>query len=214
MSSDPAGASICCELDAAESELHRKGLGPICGVDEAGRGPLAGPVVVAAVVLSHRRRVAGVRDSKKLSPASREELAAEIRVSALEYAIVAVDHEEIDRLNILTATLEGMRRAVESLDLRPALVLVDGNRLPKFEAEAGEEWRAVVKGDDRFASIAAASILAKVERDHIMVQLDRRYPGYGFAGHKGYPTVQHRRALSEMGPCPVHRRSFRLDYRS
>ena len=171
-------------------------------------------MVVAAVVLSPLRRVAGVRDSKKLTPASREALALEIRATALKYAVIVVDHEEVDRLNILAATLEGMRRAVESLDLRPALVLVDGNRLPEVDAEEGVRWRAVVKGDDRFASIAAASILAKVERDRIMVQLDLRYPGYGFAAHKGYPTVQHRRALVAMGPCPVHRRSFRLDYRS
>ncbi len=200
-------------LDRAERDLAcHHGVERICGVDEAGRGPLAGPVLVAAVVLDPADPIAGLRDSKKLPEPTRRELATEIRRRARDWSVVAVDHQEIDRLNILGATLAGMRRAVDALDPRPELVLVDGNRLPALDIGDPAQWRAEVKGDDRFASIAAASILAKVERDRIMVELDAAHPGYGFASHKGYPTLQHRRALAELGPAPIHRRSFRLDY--
>lgn len=204
---DPDGAG---PLDAWERRLHAQGLGFVCGVDEAGRGPLAGPVVVSAVVLAPDCRIVGVADSKTLRPRARELLAEEIQRDAIVWSVIAMSPKEIDRLNILHATMEGMRRAVEALPLTPDYVLVDGNRLPSDCG--GAPWEAVVKGDGQVSAIAAASILAKVERDRIMVELDARHPGYGFAAHKGYPTPFHQRALGELGPSPVHRQSFRLDY--
>jgi ribonuclease HII len=174
------------------------------GVDEAGRGPLAGPVIAAAVILDPTAPIAGLRDSKRLSPARRVALAALIRSRALAWSLGIAGPEEIDRINILEATHAAMRRAVAGLDPAPELVLVDGNRLPGLPV-AG---RAVVGGDDSVAAISAASILAKVERDGRMVALAQQYPGYGFDRHKGYPTAAHRRALSELGPSPAHRRSF------
>lgn len=177
---------------------------PVAGVDEAGRGPLAGPVVAAAVILDPARPIAGLRDSKQLSPAQREALADEIRTHALAWAVAWADHEEIDRINILQASLLAMARAVAALALEPAEVWVDGNRCPPVR----QPVTAIVKGDSSVPAISAASILAKVERDAAMRRLDVIYPGYGFAVHKGYPTAQHLQALEVLGACSVHRRSF------
>ena len=174
------------------------------GVDEAGRGPLAGPGVAAAVILDCTRPIEGLADSKKLSPARRAELAARIRSDALAWFVASADVREIDELNILHATMLAMRRAVCGLEPAPALALIDGNRCPRVPCRA----RAIVGGDARVASISAASILAKVARDESMLALDARYPDYGFARHKGYPTAAHLAALAEHGPCPQHRRSF------
>ncbi|MBN9338848.1 MAG: ribonuclease HII [Comamonadaceae bacterium SCN 68-20] len=181
---------------------HPPGL--IAGVDEAGRGPLAGPVVAAAVILDDQRPIAGLADSKKLSPARREALFDEIRAHALCCSIAEASVEEIDRLNILQATLLAMRRAVQGLRLKPVMVLVDGNRLPVLDVPA----EAIVKGDARVQAISAASILAKVHRDRWCAQLHERYPQYGFAGHKGYGTAAHMAALRAHGACPEHRRTF------
>ena len=176
----------------------------VAGVDEAGRGPLAGPVIAAAVILDETDRIPGLADSKKLSERRREQLERMILEQALACSIGRADHLEIDRLNILNASLLAMQRAIDGLNVKPARVLVDGNRCPGADYPA----TAIVKGDQTEACISAASILAKVSRDREMVEMDRRYPGYGFARHKGYPTPQHVRALSEIGPCPIHRRSF------
>jgi ribonuclease HII len=176
----------------------------VAGVDEAGRGPLAGPVVAAAVILDDLHPIAGLADSKKLSPARRERLFDEIRAKALCFCIAEASVEEIDRINILQATLLAMRRAVLGLRLKPVMVLVDGNQLPRLDVPA----EAIVKGDARVQSISAASILAKVHRDRWCQQLHERYPQYGFAGHKGYGTAEHLAALREHGICPEHRRSF------
>jgi ribonuclease HII len=179
--------------------------GWIAGVDEAGRGPLAGPVVVAAVILDPARPIRGLNDSKVLSEARRDALAPEIREHALAYSICVVEAEEIDRLNILRASLTGMSRALRALPVAPALALIDGNRLPDDLPCRG---RAIVGGDASEPSISAASILAKTERDRIMRELDSSYPGYGFAQHKGYPTAAHISALQLLGACIQHRRSF------
>lgn len=176
----------------------------VCGVDEAGRGPLAGPVVAAAVVLAPDRPIAGLRDSKQLSPAQREGLATRIRACALAFGIGRAEPEEIDRLNILRATLLAMRRAVDSLPVRPLRALVDGNRCPELPCAC----EAIVRGDASVPAISAASILAKVARDAEMAALDAAWPGYGFALHKGYPTRLHLEALARLGPSAVHRRSF------
>ncbi|MEN9905018.1 MAG: hypothetical protein RLZZ555_1583 [Pseudomonadota bacterium] len=176
----------------------------VAGVDEAGRGPLAGPVVAAAVILDDCQPIAGLADSKKLSAARREALYDEIRAKALCCSIAQASVEEIDRLNILQATMLAMQRAVAGLRLKPGLVLVDGNRLPLLEMRA----EAIVKGDAKVAAISAASILAKVTRDRGLELLDRQFPRYGFARHKGYGTAEHLQALHRLGPCPEHRRSF------
>ncbi len=176
----------------------------VAGVDEAGRGPLAGPVVAAAVILDDCHPISGLADSKKLSAARREALYDEIRAKALCCCIAQASVEEIDRLNILQATLLAMQRAVAGLRLKPGLVLVDGNRLPLLEMRA----EAIVRGDAKVAAISAASILAKVTRDRGLEQLDQCFPQYGFARHKGYGTAEHLQALSVHGPCPEHRRSF------
>jgi ribonuclease HII len=178
--------------------------GLVAGVDEAGRGPLAGPVVAAAVILDELKPIRGLDDSKKLGPRTRERLFDEIRAKALCASIAQASVEEIDRLNILQATLLAMRRAVEGLRLKPAKVLVDGNRLPVLPMAA----QAIVKGDATVRCIAAASILAKVHRDRLCVDLHASHPQYGFDGHKGYPTAAHLAALREHGPCAEHRRSF------
>jgi ribonuclease HII len=177
----------------------------VAGVDEAGRGPLAGPVAVAAVILDPARRIDGLGDSKALSEARREALFPRIQSEALAFAIVFVHADEIDRLNILQATMAGMRRAVAALATTPSRVLVDGNRVPPGLGIAAE---AIVKGDAKIAAISAASILAKVARDRWMLDLDAAHPEYGFAAHKGYPTPEHLDALRRFGPCPAHRRSF------
>ncbi|RUJ08542.1 ribonuclease HII [Pseudomonas aeruginosa] len=176
----------------------------VAGVDEVGRGPLCGPVVTAAVILDPSRPILGLNDSKKLSEARREALFEEIREKALAWYIARAEVEEIDRLNILHATMLAMQRAVEGLSVTPRLALIDGNRCPKLAVPCAP----VVKGDSQVPAIAAASILAKVSRDREMVELDRVYPGYGMAGHKGYPTAVHLEALSRLGPTPIHRRSF------
>jgi ribonuclease HII len=179
----------------------------IAGVDEAGRGPLAGPVYAAAVVLDPARPVEGLRDSKQLSPARRAELALLIRARALAWQVAWADVEEIDALNILGATLLAMRRAVLGLAVRPSQVLVDGNRLPQLTDCCGGT-ECIVKGDALVAAISAASILAKQARDALMPDLERAYPGYALATHKGYPTPQHLQALVRLGPSPIHRLSF------
>jgi len=176
----------------------------VAGVDEAGRGPLAGPVVAAAVILDPARQVRGLRDSKVLSPERREELAVRIRERAIAWATGSADVAEIDRLNILHATMLAMRRAVEALGVVPEEALVDGNRCPALACRT----RAIVKGDRDVKAISAASILAKTARDALLVELDRAYPQYGFAQHKGYGTPEHLAALQRHGPCPLHRRSF------
>jgi ribonuclease HII len=178
----------------------------MAGVDEAGRGPLAGPVVAAAVILDPQYPIEGLADSKALDPVRREELAGLIRARARAWSIAWADAAEIDALNILEASMLAMRRAVERLAVLPDHVCVDGNRCPRLG------WRytveAIVAGDATVPEISAASILAKTWRDAWMERLDARYPGYGFARHKGYPTAEHRAALDRLGPCPVHRRSF------
>ncbi len=181
---------------------HPPGL--VAGVDEAGRGPLAGPVVAAAVILDDLHPIAGLADSKKLTAARREKLYDEIRAKALCCSIAEASVEEIDQLNILQATLLAMRRAVMGLRLKPAMVLVDGNRLPVLDVPA----EAIVKGDALVPAISAASILAKVHRDRWCAQVHDEFPQYGFAGHKGYGTALHMAALREHGACIHHRRSF------
>jgi len=180
------------------------GPGLLAGVDEAGRGPLAGPVVAAAVMLDELHPIRGLADSKTLSPRRRERLFDEIRAKALCCCVAEASAQEIDQLNILQATLLAMRRAVDGLRLRPHRVLVDGNRLPVLAMPA----QAIVKGDAKVQAIAAASILAKVHRDRLCLELHERYPQYGFAAHKGYPTAEHLLALRTHGPCAEHRRSF------
>ncbi len=175
-----------------------------CGADEAGRGPLAGPVVAAAVILDSARPIDGLRDSKQLSAARRAELALASRGRATAWAIAAASVEEIDRLNILQASLLALKRAIESLEPAAERALVDGNQLPRLRIEV----HAVIGGDARIASISAASILAKTHRDQLMAELDHRYPGYGFAEHAGYPTPQHLARLRALGPCAIHRRTF------
>lgn len=185
-----------------ESELFVHKL--IAGVDEVGRGPLAGPVIAAAVILDETKPIAGLADSKVLSATRREELACLIRERALCWALGRAEVEEIDRLNILRASLLAMKRAVEVLSLSPELVLVDGNQAP----ELGYPVQTIVRGDASVPAISAASILAKVTRDAEMCELDRQFPGYGFAQHKGYPTSVHLDALEKQGVSPIHRRSF------
>jgi len=177
----------------------------IAGVDEAGRGPLAGAVYAAAVMLDPARPVDGLADSKKLTARARERLASLVREQALAWCVASASVEEIDALNILQATLLAMRRAVEGLNLAPRLVLIDGNQIPpSLSCEA----RAIVKGDAKLTAISAASILAKTARDAALVQLHQRYPEYGFDQHKGYGTALHLERLAQHGPCPEHRRSF------
>ena len=185
------------------SAAQRPG-GLICGVDEAGRGPLAGPVCAAAVILDPDQPITGLADSKKLSARRREELADLVRGRCAAWSVAWASVEEIDALNILQASLLAMRRAVDGLGLRPELALVDGNRCPALEIPA----RAIVGGDASEPAISAASILAKVSRDALMLELDRRWPQYGFARHKGYPTAAHVEALRLNGVTPMHRRSF------
>jgi ribonuclease HII len=189
-----------------ERELWAGGLVRVAGVDEAGVGPLAGPVVAAAVVFPPGEGLRGVDDSKRLDPAARDELAGQIRASASCWAVGRVDPSEIDRLNVYHASLEAMRRALGALDPAPEFVLVDGRGVPGIEIP----HEVIVGGDARCHAIAAASILAKTARDALMVGYDAEYPGYGFASHKGYATEAHRDAIRRLGPCRIHRRSFTL----
>lgn len=176
----------------------------ICGVDEAGRGPLAGPVFAAAVILDPTRPIVGLRDSKKLTEAKRDALAAEIKSHALSWAIAQCSEREIDTLNILQASLLAMRRAVEGLHLTPSLALIDGNRCPVMSVRS----EAIIKGDDKLPAISAASILAKTARDHALYLLHQQYPHYAFDQHKGYPTALHLDRLALHGVSPVHRTSY------
>jgi ribonuclease HII len=177
----------------------------IVGIDEAGRGPLAGPVFAAAVILDPAKRIRGLKDSKLLQPERREKLAVEVKKKAIAWAVASCDVEEIDRLNILRATLLAMRRAFEALGVTPIEALVDGDRMPDL---GPCPTHPIVKGDRWVPCISAASILAKTSRDALLVELDREYPLYGFAQHKGYATPEHLAALDRHGPCPIHRRSF------
>lgn len=178
----------------------------ICGVDEAGRGPLAGPVVAAAVVLADDFDTTGIHDSKMLSPARREIQRNRIIQSSSLWGIGIVDHAVVDRINVLQASLLAMKKAIENLPVAPDIILVDGRfEIPDLEFRQ----RAIINGDESELAISAASILAKTSRDEIMIGLDREYPGYGFKKHKGYPTRDHIANLNKLGPCPVHRKSFR-----
>ncbi len=210
------GARSASALSTAKKQLNARAnmkkvalqwgvTGLIAGVDEAGRGPLAGPVVAAAVILDDLQPIKGLADSKKLSARKREQLFDEIRAKALCFSVAQASVQEIDTLNILQATLLAMRRAVQGLRLAPKLVLVDGNRLPLLPMRA----EAIVQGDALVAAISAASILAKVTRDQWCLEVDALYPAYGFAQHKGYGTALHLAALQAHGACPVHRTSFR-----
>ncbi len=190
-----------------ERFLQQQGYQRIAGVDEAGRGALAGPVVASAVILPFNCRIPGLTDSKQLTPKQRDDLFVEIQKSAVAVSVGCVDNEEIDRVNILQATMLAMRQAIERISPLPDYVLVDGTQLPPISSRA----QAIPKGDSSYQSIAAASIIAKVNRDRFMIELDRVYPHYGFQRHKGYGTRQHRQAISEVGACPIHRRSFKLE---
>ena len=181
-----------------------KGVQIICGVDEAGRGPLAGPVCAAAVILPPNVEIPGLNDSKKLSDKKRRELYPVIKERALAFGIAFADHNEIDEINILQATYLAMERALAQLSVKPELALIDGNRAKDF----GLPVQTVVHGDSLSASIAAASVLAKVTRDDYMLRMAEEYPGYGFEIHKGYGTKAHYAALTELGPCPIHRMTF------
>lgn len=187
-----------------ESLLAERVGGPVCGVDEAGRGPWAGPVTAAAVILSPDRLPAGINDSKALTAKRRDALEAEIKACAIAWGVGFASVEEIERLNILQATGLAMRRAIAALALTPAAALVDGN----YRFDLPCEVETAVGGDGISLSIAAASILAKTARDRVMVEMDATYPGYGFAGHKGYSAPAHLAALKALGPCPIHRRSW------
>lgn len=194
------------KLLARENELWASGVERIAGVDEAGVGPLAGPLVAAAVVFPKGFGLPGVNDSKQLAPERRASLAVAIRASAIAFAVAVVEPDEIDRINVYRATLAAMARAVDGLAITPQHILVDARRIPGCDLPQ----EAIVKGDARCHAIAAASILAKTVRDALMVRYEDEYPGYGFASHKGYPTEVHREAIRRLGPCPIHRRSFTL----
>lgn len=192
------------DLWEIENAVAEEGFAPVCGVDEAGRGPLAGPVCAAAVVLPRGLVIPGLNDSKKLTERRREALYDVITAQALAYGVAFASEREIDELNILQATYLAMNRAIAAMGTAPALALIDGNRNGGIAVPS----RCVVGGDGKCASIAAASVLAKVTRDRYMLELDARYPGYGFAQHKGYGTAAHYAALREKGPSEVHRRTF------
>ena len=192
------------ELYELEKQLHREGYSLVCGVDEAGRGPLAGPVCAAAVILPEDCDLPGLNDSKKLTEKKREALYDEIIEKAVAYGIAFSTVEEIEGINILSATLLAMNRAIEKLSLKPDMALIDGNTTRDIAVPA----RAVVGGDGRCACIAAASVLAKVTRDRLMLEMAKEYPQYGFEKHKGYGTKVHYAAIEEYGPSPIHRMSF------
>lgn len=187
-----------------EEEVYAEGYTVICGVDEAGRGPLAGPVCAAAVILPRGHQIPGLNDSKKLTDKKRRELFPLIKEQAIAYGIGMASHEEIDEINILQATYLAMERAIAQLEGKADMALIDGNRAKDF----GMAVRTVVKGDSLSANIAAASVLAKVTRDDLMVEMAKEFPGYGFEVHKGYGTKAHYEALRNLGPCAIHRRTF------
>jgi ribonuclease HII len=187
-----------------ENSCYSEEIQVICGVDEAGRGPLAGPVCAAAVILPPEIDIPGLNDSKKLTDKKRRELMPIIMEQAVSYSIAMVDHRKIDEINILQATLLAMEQAISGLQIKPDLALIDGNRTKDFGVQA----QSVVHGDSLSASIAAASVLAKVTRDDFMLQMAQEFPGYGFEIHKGYGTKAHYEALEHLGPCPIHRMTF------
>ena len=193
------------ELKQIEEELYNSGVNLICGIDEAGRGPLAGPVVVAAAIMPRNSMIEGVNDSKKVSEKKREKLYDLITDEAIAYGVGIIDQKEIDRINILNATKEGLTMAVKELNPKPDLIIVDA--LSKIDTE-GIPYKSIIKGDAKCYSIACASIIAKVTRDRIMRQWDEVYPQYGFIKHKGYGTAAHISAIKEYGLCPLHRLSF------
>lgn len=197
------------ELKQMEQELYQKGFGAIAGIDEAGRGPLAGPVVVAGVIMPKDSMIEGVNDSKKVSEKKREKLYDQIIEEAISYSVAIIGQDCIDDINILNATKQGVTTVVEELDVKPDLILVDA--LTHINTK-GIPYDSIIKGDAKCYSIAAASILAKVTRDRIMRQWDEIYPQYGFAKHKGYGTSAHILAIKEYGLCPIHRRSFTKNF--
>ena len=192
-------------LKSMEKELYNKGFEYICGIDEAGRGPLAGPVVVAGVIMPKDSMIEGVNDSKKVSEKKREKLYDVILEEAISYSVAIIGQDVIDDINILNATKQGVTKVVEELDVKPNLILVDA--LTHINTK-GIPYDSIIKGDAKCYNIAAASIIAKVTRDRIMRQWDEIYPQYGFINHKGYGTAKHIEAIKEYGPCPIHRRSF------
>ena len=192
-------------LKSMEKELYDKGFEHICGIDEAGRGPLAGPVVVAGVIMPKDSMIEGVNDSKKVSEKKREKLYDLILEEAISYAVAIIGQDVIDEINILNATKQGVTKVVEELDVKPNLILVDA--LTHINTK-GIPYDSIIKGDAKCYNIAAASIIAKVTRDRIMCEWDEIYPQYGFINHKGYGTAKHIEALKEYGPCPIHRRTF------
>ncbi len=192
------------EMSAFEREYRQKGFCAIAGVDEAGRGPLAGPVYAAAVILKDDAMIPGLNDSKKLSEKKREELYKQITAAAVSYAVASVDERVIDEINILNATLTAMKKSVDLLGERPDFIFIDGNR----GCEMAAPYITIIKGDAKSVSVAAASILAKVSRDHYMRGLAEKYPQYGFEKHKGYGTKAHIEAILKYGPCPAHRKTF------
>jgi len=187
-----------------ESAAFENGYHMICGIDEAGRGPLAGPVFAAAVILPDHASIDGINDSKKLSEKKREALYSVIQETAISFSVGFATETEIDEVNILQATFLAMKRACDSLNVKPDFALVDGNRMPHLDVDT----QTIIKGDSLSASIAAASILAKVSRDRLMYEIDKLYPEYQFAKHKGYGTALHIEMLKKYGPCPVHRKTF------
>ena len=193
------------ELKSIEKELYNKGFEKICGIDEAGRGPLAGPVVVAGVIMPKESMIEGVNDSKKVSEKKREKLYDIILEEAISYSVAIIGQDIIDEINILNATKQGVTKVVEELDVKPDLILVDA--LTHINTK-GIPYDSIIKGDAKCYNIAAASIIAKVTRDRIMRQWDEIYPQYGFINHKGYGTAKHIEALKQYGPCPIHRKSF------
>ena len=196
------------DLWTYEREALERGHALVCGCDEAGAGPLAGPVYAAAVILPLGAEIEGLDDSKKLTEKRREALFPVIQERALAWAVARVEAAEIDETDILSARMKAMQLAMDQLSLRPDFALIDGNRDRGRSFALTTPHRCIVKGDSLSASIAAASILAKVSRDRLMVELDAAYPGYGFARHKGYGTAQHRAAIARLGPCPIHRLTF------
>ena len=193
------------ELKKIENELHEKGFKNICGIDEAGRGPLAGPVVVAGVIMPQDSKIEGVNDSKKVSEKKRELLYDKIIDEAISYSVAIIDQNIIDEINILQATKRGVTEVVKGLDIRPNLIIIDA--LTHIDTD-GVPYDSIIKGDAKCYSIAAASIIAKVTRDRIMHEWDKVYPQYGFAQHKGYGTAKHIAAIKEYGLCPLHRKTF------
>ncbi|MCI8641602.1 MAG: ribonuclease HII [Clostridia bacterium] len=196
-------------LKQMEKELYKKGFKNICGIDEAGRGPLAGPVVVAGVIMPEDSMIEGVNDSKKVSEKKRELLYDKILEEAISYSVAIIGQDVIDEINILNATKQGVTNVVKGLDIRPELIIIDA--LQHINTD-GVPYEAIIKGDAKCYSIAAASIIAKVTRDRIMREWDDVYPQYGFIAHKGYGTAKHIQAIKEYGLCPIHRRSFTKNF--